>query len=39
MFDQVRVVERVGGDFADDGCAVLQTRGTLLDDVEMISIR
>jgi sugar/nucleoside kinase (ribokinase family) len=36
LFDQVRVVGPVGGDFADTDFEVLATRGTLTDDVEVV---
>jgi sugar/nucleoside kinase (ribokinase family) len=37
MFDQVRVVGPVGGDFSEAHLSVLRTRGTLTDDVEVIA--
>ena len=37
MFDQVRVVGPVGGDFSEAHLSVLRTRGTLTDDVEVIT--
>ncbi|HTX11790.1 MAG TPA: PfkB family carbohydrate kinase [Solirubrobacteraceae bacterium] len=36
LFDQVRIVGPVGGDFADTDFEVLTTRGTLTDDIEVI---
>src|SRR5438270_10222359 len=36
FFDEVRIVGPVGEDFGDDEFAVLQTRGTLTDDVERV---
>lgn len=36
FFDEVRVVGPVGDDFGEDDLAVLQTRGTVTDDVERI---
>src|SRR5919204_1085026 len=36
LFDQVRVVGPVGGDFAEGDLEVLRTRGTLTDDVEVV---
>jgi sugar/nucleoside kinase (ribokinase family) len=37
FFDEVRVVGPVGGDFSDADFAVLRTRGTITDDVEVIT--
>jgi sugar/nucleoside kinase (ribokinase family) len=37
FFDEVRVVGPVGDDFGDDDMAVLQTRGTVTDDVERVA--
>jgi sugar/nucleoside kinase (ribokinase family) len=37
FFDEVRVVGPVGGDFSDEDFAVLRTRGTITDDVEVIT--
>jgi sugar/nucleoside kinase (ribokinase family) len=37
FFDEVRVVGPVGGDFSDEDFAVLRTRGTITDDVEVIA--
>src|SRR3954447_19962025 len=37
FFDEVRVVGPVGGDFGDEDLAVLRTRGTITDDVEVIA--
>jgi sugar/nucleoside kinase (ribokinase family) len=37
FFDEVRVVGPVGGDFAEEDFAVLRTRGTITDDVEVIA--
>jgi sugar/nucleoside kinase (ribokinase family) len=36
LFDQVRIVGPVGGDFADADFEVLRTRGTVTDDVEVV---
>src|SRR5437879_6360743 len=36
FFDEVRVVGPVGGDFGEDDFAVLRTRGTITDDVEVV---
>ena len=36
FFDEVRVVGTVGADFADEDLAILQTRGTNVDDLERI---
>ena len=36
LFDEVRVVGPVGGDFADADIEVLRTRGTHTDDVEIV---
>jgi sugar/nucleoside kinase (ribokinase family) len=36
FFDEVRVVGPVGGDFADEDLAILGTRGTITDDVEVV---
>jgi sugar/nucleoside kinase (ribokinase family) len=36
FFDEVRVVGPVGGDFTEDDFAVLRTRGTITDDVEVV---
>jgi sugar/nucleoside kinase (ribokinase family) len=36
FFDEVRVVGPVGGDFSDEDFAVLRTRGTITDDVEVV---
>jgi sugar/nucleoside kinase (ribokinase family) len=36
LFDEVRVVGPVGGDFADADIEVLRTRGTRTDDVEIV---
>lgn len=36
LFDQVRVVGRVGGDFTNHDIEILRTRGTLTDDVEVM---
>src|SRR5918912_954061 len=37
FFDEVRVVGPVGDDFGEDDMAVLQTRGTVTDDVERVA--
>src|ERR687884_370310 len=37
FFDEVRVVGPVGDDFGEDDMAVLQTRGTITDDVERVA--
>jgi sugar/nucleoside kinase (ribokinase family) len=37
LFDQVRVVGPVGGDFADPDFEALRTRGTLTDDVQVVA--
>ena len=37
LFDQVRIVGPVGGDFADADFEVLRIRGTLTDDVEVVA--
>src|SRR3954468_19783386 len=37
FFDEVRVVGPVGGDFTDEDLAVLRTRGTITDDVQVIA--
>src|SRR3954452_24204790 len=36
FFDEVRVVGPVGGDFGEDDFAVLRTRGTITDDVDVV---
>ena len=36
FFDEVRVVGPVGGDFGEEDFAVLRTRGTVTDDVEVV---
>src|SRR3954447_6648731 len=36
FFDEVRVVGPVGGDFTEEDFAVLRTRGTITDDVEVV---
>src|SRR5437868_3727835 len=36
FFDEVRVVGPVGGDFGEEDFAVLRTRGTITDDVEVV---
>jgi sugar/nucleoside kinase (ribokinase family) len=37
FFDEVRVVGPVGDDFGEDDMAILQTRGTVTDDVERVA--
>ncbi len=37
FFDEVRVIGPVGGDFDEESFATLRTRGTVTDDVEVIS--
>jgi hypothetical protein len=36
FFDEVRIVGPIGGDFASSDLAILETRGTRTDDVELI---
>jgi sugar/nucleoside kinase (ribokinase family) len=36
LFDQVRVVGPVGGDFADNDLDTLRTRGTRIDDIDVV---